>query len=475
MGLLTRLKEKFTKKDSISGVVRSLTSDLQERLSAFAETDKAKSIISNFSPTMKYIYSFHEGSKDMKDLLGGKGAGLAEMIRLNLPVPAGFTITTETCNYFLETNSYPEGFHNELAEHLAEIESAMGKGFGDANNPLLFSVRSGAKISMPGMMDTVLNLGLNDTTIQGLINQTNNPRFAYDSYRRFIQMFGDVVLKVEHEKFEHALNALKEARGVKLDTELTAEDFKTLITEYKKIVREATGEAFPDEPMKQLSKAIEAVFSSWNNNRAITYRKLNKIPDYIGTAVTVQSMVFGNKGNTSGTGVAFTRNPSTGEKAFYGEFLMNAQGEDVVAGIRTPQEISSLRDVMPAVYDELVTIKDKLEAHYRDMQDIEFTIEEGKLYFLQTRTGKRTAASGMKIAVDMVGEGLISKEEAVLRQNTGTIDTLLHPSIDHSKKGKVLARGLPASPGAACGVVVFTAEDAVEFVQNRDTKVLLVR
>ncbi|MDP4008084.1 MAG: pyruvate, phosphate dikinase [Candidatus Peregrinibacteria bacterium] len=424
---------------------------------------------------MKYIYSFAEGSKEMKDLLGGKGANLAEMKRLNLPVPDGFTITTETCNFFLEKDAYPEGFHEEMAEMLAEVESNMGKKFGDNENPLLVSVRSGARISMPGMMDTVLNLGLNDETIQGLINQTGNPRFAYDSYRRFIQMFSNVVLGLEHSKFEHALEALKEERGVGSDTELSAEDLKGLVVFYKEIVLQETGEPFPTEPIKQLSKAIEAVFNSWNSGRAIAYRKINSIPDHIGTAVNVQSMVYGNKGDTSGTGVAFTRNPSTGEKKFYGEFLMNAQGEDVVAGIRTPQKIEQLKEVMPEVYAELIDIKDRLEQHYHDMQDIEFTIEEGKLYFLQTRTGKRTAQAALRIAVDMVNEGLISKEDAVMRQDPNMINTLLHPSIDKSVSFEVIAKGLPASPGAACGVVVFDSEDAVEKTENQDLKVILVR
>lgn len=424
---------------------------------------------------MKYIYSFTEGSKEMKDLLGGKGANLAEMTNIGLPVPAGFVITTETCNYYLQTGKFPDGFSNELSEHLGLVESKMGKKFGDMSNPLLFSVRSGARVSMPGMMDTVLNLGLNDEVVEGLIQKTGNARFAYDSYRRFVQMFGDVVLKVERHLFEHAIEDLKHQKGIVNDTDLTADDFKALTVKFKAIVLEKTGSPFPTEPMDQLMKAVEAVFSSWNNNRAITYRKLNRIPDHIGTAVTVQSMVFGNMGETSGTGVAFTRNPSTGDKEFYGEFLMNAQGEDVVAGIRTPERIQKLQDVMPEVYSELVTIKDRLEGHYREMQDIEFTIQEGKLYFLQTRTGKRAAASAMKIAVDMVAEGLITKQEAILRQNPDMLNTLLHPSIDQNKKGEVLAKGLPASPGAASGKIVFTSEDAVDWTVNRAEKVILVR
>lgn len=463
MGILQTIKEKFRGREIISSVKRELNSDMLTQIKSNANT------------AMKYIYSFGEGSKEMKDLLGGKGANLAEMKRLNLPVPDGFTITTETCNFFLEKDAYPEGFHEELAEKLAEVESKMGKKFGDKENPLLVSVRSGSKISMPGMMDTVLNLGLNDETIQGLINQTSNPRFAYDSYRRFIQMFADVVLKVDHGKFEEALNALKEKRVVANDTELSAEDLKGLIVFYKEIVLNETGESFPNEPIKQLSKAIEAVFNSWNSDRAIAYRKIHSISDHVGTAVTVQSMVFGNKGNTSGTGVAFTRNPSTGEKVFYGEFLMNAQGEDVVAGLRTPEEIEKLGGLMPNAYKRLLEIKDLLEKHYHDMQDIEFTIEEGKLYFLQTRTGKRTAQAALKIAVDMVSEGLISKEEAVMRQDPNMMNTLLHPSIDKSYKYEAVAKGLPASPGAACGIVVFHSEEAVEKTETEDLKVILVR
>lgn len=477
MGILQTIKEKFQEREKISSVKRELNLSINAELADIGKVgnDLSNQITSNLNTEMKYIYSFAEGSKEMKDLLGGKGANLAEMKRLNLPVPDGFTITTETCNFFLEKDAYPEGFHEEMAEMLAEVESNMGKKFGDNENPLLVSVRSGARISMPGMMDTVLNLGLNDETIQGLINQTGNPRFAYDSYRRFIQMFSNVVLGLEHSKFEHALEALKEERGVGSDTELSAEDLKGLVVFYKEIVLQETGEPFPTEPIKQLSKAIEAVFNSWNSGRAIAYRKINSIPDHIGTAVNVQSMVYGNKGDTSGTGVAFTRNPSTGEKKFYGEFLMNAQGEDVVAGIRTPQKIEQLKEVMPEVYAELIDIKDRLEQHYHDMQDIEFTIEEGKLYFLQTRTGKRTAQAALRIAVDMVNEGLISKEDAVMRQDPNMINTLLHPSIDKSVSFEVIAKGLPASPGAACGVVVFDSEDAVEKTENQDLKVILVR
>lgn len=476
MGILRTIKEKFKQREAVSAVQRELFSDVKDELKKdFIGSDSTSQLQSNLGANMKYIYSFHEGSKEMKDLLGGKGANLSEMKRLGLPVPEGFTITTETCNFFLQKDAYPQGFHEELADHLAEVESQMGKKFGDIENPLLVSVRSGAKISMPGMMDTVLNLGLNDATVQGLISQTGNARFAYDSYRRFIQMFGNVVLGMTHGRFEHALEELKAVRGVTSDLELSADDFKELVETYKKIVLADTGEEFPNEPVKQLSKAIEAVFNSWNNERAIAYRKIQNIPDHIGTAVNVQAMVFGNKGETSGTGVAFTRNPSTGEKKFYGEFLMNAQGEDVVAGIRTPQKIEHLRNVMPEVYNQLIEIKDRLENHYRDMQDIEFTIEDGKLYFLQTRTGKRTAHAALRVAVEMVEEGLISKEEAVLRQDPNMLNTLLHPSIDTSHSYEAVAKGLPASPGAACGVVVFESEDAVEKSENEDAKVILVR
>ncbi|MBT6069287.1 pyruvate, phosphate dikinase [Candidatus Peregrinibacteria bacterium] len=488
MGILKQIKEKFHSRETISSVKRELSSNLKDSLKDLKEELENNDCgcesddvvvdsgdVGSDRVSLKSIYSFHEGAKEMKDLLGGKGANLAEMKRLGLPVPEGFTITTDACNFFLETGNYPKGFHDELAEHLAEVESKMGKKFGDIENPLLFSVRSGAKISMPGMMDTVLNLGLNDAVVQGLINQTGNARCAYDSYRRFIQMFSDIVLGVDHAKFEHALEGMREVRGVTSDIELTVEDFKELISQYKAIVFEATREQFPTEPIKQLSKAIEAVFNSWTNERAITYRKLNDIPDDIGTAVNVQSMVFGNKGETSGTGVAFTRNPSTGEKKFYGEFLTNAQGEDVVAGIRTPQKIEKLQEIMPNVYSQLIEIKDKLEQHYTDMQDIEFTIEEGELYVLQTRTGKRTAHAALRVAVDMVEEGLITKEEAILRQDPNMLNTLLHPSIDKSHSYEAIAKGLPASPGAACGIVVFESDDAVNKVENEDTKVILVR
>lgn len=424
---------------------------------------------------MQNIYFFDEGNKDQKQLLGGKGANLAEMTNLNLPVPQGFTITTETCSYYLENNKgYPETFSSELDKNLSRLEQVSGKVFGDAQNPLLVSVRSGAAVSMPGMMDTILNLGLNDQTIQGLIAKTGNPRFAYDSYRRFINMFGNVVLGIQHESFEEQMDAIKSARGLMLDTQLTENDLRELVGLYKGVVLKETGNPFPDNPNDQLKLAIEAVFNSWNNDRANTYRKIHGIHGLKGTAVTIQSMVFGNMGQTSGTGVLFTRNPSTGEKVLYGEFLINAQGEDVVAGIRTPEPIEALRREMPAVYDQLIDIKDRLEKHYRDMQDIEFTVEEGKLYFLQTRNGKRTAQAAVKIATDLVREGLLTKEEALLKIDAKALDQLLHPHLDATAAKQVVAVGLPASPGAACGQVVFSADDAVT-LKEAGARVILVR
>lgn len=408
----------------------------------------------------------------MRDLLGGKGANLAEMTKLGLPVPGGFTVTTESCNYFLKNEGHPVGFFEELKEKLAELEKSMGRKFGDSENPLLVSVRSGAKVSMPGMMDTVLNLGLNDSTIQGLIAQTGNERFCYDAYRRFIQMFGDVVLGVSHDKFEEALSALKEKKGVTLDTELEAGDLKELTLTFKAIIEEE--HEFPEDPMEQLRLSIEAVFSSWNNKRARTYRNLHGVPHNIGTAVNIQVMVFGNMGEDSGTGVAFTRCPSTGEKKFYGEFLMNAQGEDVVAGIRTPKCLSEMERDLPEIYKELCGFKDLLEKHYKEMQDLEFTIEKGKLYILQTRSGKRTAHAAIKIATDMVSEELIDKNEALKRIDPNQLKQLLHFSIDPNAEYEVLAKGLPASPGAATGRVVFTADDACEWTE-RGEKVILVR
>jgi len=424
----------------------------------------------------KYVYFFGEGTKDMKNLLGGKGANLSEMTNIGLPVPPGFTITTETCNLYYELGKkYPDGLMEQVEENMKKLEKAMGLNFGDEKNPLLVSVRSGAAFSMPGMMDTILNLGLNDKTVIGLINKTGNKRFGMDSYRRFIQMFGDVVMEIEHSKFEDAIQKLKDKKNVKFDTELTAEDLEELVSIYKKIVEKEKGMSFPQDPMEQLKMAINAVFSSWNNKRAITYRNLNNIPHNLGTAVNVQAMVFGNMGETSGTGVAFTRNPSTGEKKVYGEYLTNAQGEDVVAGIRTPKDLEKLKDELPEIYNQLMDIFAKLEKHYKDMQDMEFTFQEGKLYMLQTRTGKRTAAAALKIAVDMVNEGLIDKKTAVMRVTPDQINQLLHKQLDKNAKEKanLIAKGLPASPGAAVGKVVFDAETAVK--ESEKDKVVLVR
>ena len=410
----------------------------------------------------------------MKDLLGGKGANLAEMTSLGLPVPYGFTLTTEVCNHYLGHEQYPRGYDEEMAAHLDELEHKMKKRFGSASNPLLVSVRSGARVSMPGMMDTILNLGLNDETVQGLISKTGNERFSYDAYRRFVTMFANVVLGIGHHHFEEALEHLKEKKGVEEDTDLTAEDLKQLVSTFKAIVKEKKNRDFPEDPKEQLKLAIEAVFKSWNNKRAIDYRKINGFPHNMGTAVNVQAMVFGNMGDTSGTGVAFTRNPSTGEHEFYGEFLLNAQGEDVVAGIRTPQKISELQARMPEVYDQLFDIQKHLEGHYKDMQDIEFTIEEGKLFRLQTRTGKRTPASAVKIAVDMVAEGVLTKREALLSIDPNHLNSLLHPSIDPKCDRTVLAKGLPASPGAAAGKIVLCADDACQMHDDGE-KVILVR
>lgn len=427
----------------------------------------------------KWVFFFGNGQTDgqegNRNLVGGKGANLAEMVSLNIPVPAGFTITTEACTTFYANNEqWPEGLEDQVKENLARLEEAMGAKFGDTNNPLLVSVRSGARVSMPGMMDTVLNLGLNDATVTGLAAKTNNPRFAWDSYRRFIQMYGDVVMGVDHDFFEEALQAVKDEQGVKLDNELSAEALQEVVRRYKEIISREAGRLFPDDPFEQLKGAINAVFKSWNNDRAIRYRQINDIPGEWGTAVNVQAMVFGNMGANSGTGVAFTRDPSTGENVFYGEYLMDAQGEDVVAGIRTPHPISKLKEEMPEVYAELEAIYKKLENHYRDMQDIEFTIQEGKLYMLQTRTGKRTATAAVRIAVEMVHEGLIDKKEAVLRVDPAQIDQLLHPMIDPKAKYTALAKGLPASPGAAVGRLVFTAHEAEEWA-NRGEKVILAR
>lgn len=422
-----------------------------------------------------YIYLFNEGTGKSKNLLGGKGANLAEMTSIGLPVPPGLTITTEACNEYLAGDGrFPEGLAEQLKAKMGELEKLAGKGFGDPANPLLVSVRSGAPVSMPGMMDTILNLGLNDQTVEGLINATGDERFALDCYRRFIQMFSDVVLGIEHYEFDSLLENLKKRKGLTFDHQVPAEDLKELIMEYKTIVREKTKQEFPQDPFEQLILAVKAVFNSWNNQRAIVYRKINKIPDDLGTAVNIQTMVFGNMGDDSGTGVAFTRNPATGEKAVYGEYLINAQGEDVVAGIRTPEPISSLAEKMPEVYQEFVRICELLENHYRDMQDIEFTVEKGRLYILQTRAGKRTTASAIRIAVEMVQEGLISREEAILRVPPSQLDQLLHRRIDPDAPVDVIAKGLPASPGAASGAIVFDADEA-EVLGQQGEKVILVR
>jgi len=439
---------------------------------------------------VKFVYRFGgekaDGSAEMKNKLGGKGANLAEMTNLGIPVPPGFTISTELCMDYLKSGKYPPGLAEEVAKGLKHIEKLMGKRFGDAANPLLVSVRSGARVSMPGMMDTILNLGLNDETVEGLAELTRNPRFAYDSYRRFVQTYGDVVLEVrprtkdEHDPFEVLIDEVKKRRKVKLDTELTAEDWKGLVARFKEMIVERTGERFPEEPLEQLWGAIRAVFRSWNNDRAIAYRRLNRIPDDWGTAVNVQAMVFGNMGSDSGTGVAFTRDPATGEHRFYGEYLENAQGEDVVAGVRTPKPISRLEKEMPRVYKKLYAIQRKLERHYRDMQDLEFTIERGKLWMLQTRTGKRTGFAAVRIAVDMVSEKLISRREALLRIEPEQLNQLLQPVFDAAQKrkavkeGRVLTKGLPAGPGAATGRVVFNAEDAEDWAR-RGEKVILAR
>ena len=427
----------------------------------------------------KYVYFFGGGKADgggtMKDLLGGKGAGLAEMTNLKIPVPAGFTITTEACNeYFNAGKKYPLGMWEQVLENLKKVEKTMEMQFGGSVNPLLLSVRSGAKFSMPGMMDTVLNLGLNATTMKALINKTGNERFVYDAYRRLITMFGNIVMGVDRQKFEHALEQMKEKKGVFLDTDLTTGDLKNLSEEFKVIYRKNTGEEFPTDPYEQLKKAVNAVFNSWFGDRAAKYRKLNDIPDDLGTACNIQSMVFGNLGENSGTGVGFTRDPSTGQKKFFAECLINAQGEDVVAGIRTPLHIEELKKRFPKAYSDLDRIYKKLEKHYKDMLDIEFTVQEGKLYMLQTRVGKRTAASALKIAIDMVKEKLIDKKTAILRIDPQQLDQLLHPMIDPKVQVRIVAKGLPASPGAAVGKVVFTAEEA-EKAAAKGEKVILVR
>jgi pyruvate,orthophosphate dikinase len=425
----------------------------------------------------KYVYLFSEGSGKMKELLGGKGANLAEMTSLGIPVPQGFTVTTEACNkYYDDGKVITQEIINEIHETMAKLEEISGKKFGSVENPLLVSVRSGARASMPGMMDTILNLGLNDETVEAMAKLTGNPRFAYDSYRRFIQMFADVVMDVEKRNFENILDEVKEAKGVKLDTELNADDLKEVVKKFKAFYKSAKGEEFPSDPKLQLIESITAVFRSWDNPRAIVYRRMNDIPASWGTAVNVQAMVFGNKGETSGTGVAFSRNPSTGEKKIYAEYLMNAQGEDVVAGIRTPEDISTLEQRNPEVYKQFMDIVHTLENHYKDMQDMEFTIEDGVLYFLQTRNGKRTAQAALKIAVDLVEEGMATKPEAILKVDPKQLDSLLHPAFDAAdmKAAKVIAKGLPASPGAACGKITFTAEEAKERAEKGE-KVVLVR
>lgn len=427
--------------------------------------------------TEKYVYDFREGNKDMKSLLGGKGANLAEMTCLGLRVPPGFTVTTEACNRFYDEDEVLwDSLKEEIKTHIHDIENQIGKKFSDENNPLLFSVRSGAVFSMPGMMDTILNLGLNDKAVIGLARSTGNERFAYDSYRRFIQMFSDVAMEVPKSFFDSVLEEVKEKVGAEKDTDLSAEDLKLIVDQFKKIYEREIGEAFPQDPLDQLYLATQAVFKSWNNSRARIYRRLHEIPDNLGTAVNIQSMVFGNMGDTSGTGVAFSRNPATGENELFGEFLVDAQGEDVVAGIRTPEEIHELNRIMPDVYKQFLDTSEKLEKHYKDMQDLEFTIENGILYILQTRNGKRTTQAAINIAVDMVNEGLITKEEAIMRIEPNSLSQLLHPNFDEKelKESEVITKGLAASPGAASGRIYFSSKDSVEAVE-RGEKVIIVR
>ncbi|MDD3336016.1 MAG: pyruvate, phosphate dikinase [Eubacteriales bacterium] len=425
----------------------------------------------------KYVYLFKEGNANMRELLGGKGANLAEMTNIGLPVPQGFTISTEACTrYYTDGKKIAPEIEEQIYAALAQTEAMVGKKFGDENDPWLVSVRSGARASMPGMMDTILNLGLNDVSVKGLAKLTGNEHFAYDAYRRFIAMFSDVVMEIEKRNFEDVLDEFKSKKNVKFDRDLTADDLKEVVNRFKAIYQEKKGEAFPQNPKDQLMESIKAVFRSWDNPRANYYRRMNDIPGDWGTAVNVQSMVFGNMGETSGTGVAFTRNPSTGEKKLYGEYLLNAQGEDVVAGIRTPQPIAQLQEQMPEVYQQFTDIAANLENHYRDMQDMEYTIERGKLYMLQTRNGKRTAAAALKIAVDLVDEGMLTEKEAVLKVEPKQLDTLLHPNFDAAaiKKAPVIAKGLPASPGAATGGIYFTADEAAQHGKNKE-KVILVR
>ena len=430
--------------------------------------------------SQKYVYLFKEGNANMRELLGGKGANLAEMTNLGLPIPQGFTVTTEACTkYYEDGKTISQEIQDQIFAALKTLEEIQGKKFGDNSDPLLVSVRSGARASKPGMMDTILNLGLNDIAVEGFAAKTGNPRFAYDSYRRFIQMYSDVVMEVPKSYFEKIIDELKEEKGVHFDTELTTEDLKELVKRFKEVYKEnMNGEEFPQDPSEQLMGAVKAVFRSWDNPRAIVYRRMNDIPGDWGTAVNVQAMVFGNMGETSGTGVAFTRNPSTGEKGIYGEYLINAQGEDVVAGVRTPQPISKLAEDLPECYKEFMELAHKLENHYRDMQDMEFTIQEGKLYFLQTRNGKRTAPAAIQIACDLVDEGMIDEKEAVLRIDAKSLDQLLHPTFDKDslKAGEVIGQALPASPGAAAGKVVFTAEEAKELGKGgKGERVVLVR
>jgi len=438
-------------------------------------TTKKKTIVKKD----KYIYAFQngkaEGNGSMKDILGGKGAGLAEMTKIGVPVPPGFTIITQVCNYYYSHNKkLPVGFEDQFKQAVTKLEKASNKKFGDDKNPLLVSVRSGAKFSMPGMMDTILNLGLNDITVEALSKKTNNPRFAYDSYRRFIMMFSDVVLGIDKSEFEEHLFKLKEQKHIKYDFEVSYIDLKDLIDKYKKIVKAKIGKDFPQNVLTQLEMARDAVFKSWNNPRAITYRQINKIPDNLGTAVNIQAMVFGNMGDNCATGVGFTRNPSTGKKEFYGEYLINAQGEDVVAGVRTPKPIINLKQDMPKVFKQLVEVTSNLEKHYKDMQDFEFTIENDILYMLQTRSGKRSIKAGIKIAVDMVKEKLIIINEALMRIDPNQINQLLHPIIDPKAKLEIIAKGLPASPGAGTGKVVFDPDEAVNLAESGE-KVILVR
>jgi pyruvate,orthophosphate dikinase len=475
-------KTKNLRKVSMSKSVKTIKKGSNSKTKEAKTASQGKSGVEKTGSKYKLehppYYFFGGGKADgdgtMRDLLGGKGAGLAEMTRAGIPVPPGFTITTEVCKLYYQNNlEVPGDIDRDLEKYVGKIEAAIGAKFGDQSNPLLVSVRSGAKFSMPGMMDTVLNLGLNNDTLEGLIKKTGNERFAHDNYRRFVQMFGNVVLGIDKEKFEEIIEAKKKERKIKQDSSLQVEDLKDIVRKFKAIIKKKTGEPFPDDPYVQLRMARDAVFRSWNNPRAITYRKLNNIPADLGTAVNIQAMVFGNMGNTSGTGVGFTRNPATGVKEFYGEYLLNAQGEDVVAGIRTPQPIAQLEHEMPEVYRQLRDITTRLEKHYRDVQDFEFTIQEGKLYMLQTRTGKRTVQAALKIAADMVKEKLISKEEALMRLEPAQLDQLLHPRLDPKAEYEVIAKGLPASPGAASGAVYFSAQAAVKAAKNES--VILVR